>query len=74
VLIESSTTSVIEKSKSKRSLKEKRRSTIWGAHLGVREGGRRGKGGGGGGGEDAWCLHKFKKRGIVELTLHVLPF
>jgi len=48
VLIESSTTSVIEKSKSKRSLKEKRRSTIWGAHLGVREGGRRGKGGGGG--------------------------
>jgi hypothetical protein len=48
-LIESSTTSVIEKSKSKRSLKEKRRSTIWGAHLGVREGGRRGKGGGGGG-------------------------
>jgi hypothetical protein len=55
VLIESSTTSVIEKSKSKRSLKEKRRSTIWGAHLGVREGGRRGKGGGGGEG---------RKRGV----------
>jgi hypothetical protein len=49
VFIESSTTSVIEKSKSKRSLKAKG-DRLFGVHiLGVREGGRRGKGEGEGG-------------------------
>jgi len=48
VLIESSTTSVIEKSKSKRSLKEKG-DQLFGVHiLGVREGGRKKREGGGG--------------------------
>jgi hypothetical protein len=70
VFIESSTTSVIEKSKSKR------RWTIWGAHFGG-EGGRkearRGKGVGG----VLGVLHKFKKRGMGMhrgVTLHVPLF
>ncbi len=77
VLIESSTTSVIEKSKSKRKSKREKEinylgCTFWGWGREEEEG--RGGEGGGRGGEDAWCLHKFKKRGIGELTLHVLPF